>query len=150
MVSQSVEDTRAIAARFAERWRAAMSGRAAALVVALEGELGAGKTTFVQAVAAALGIREVLRSPTFNLVKVYPIPGSPYRLVHVDCYRLEGRADLAPMDLHALFEDPMNLVFVEWPERIGRALPADRIVIRMAHAGGDKRSLTTDAQPKRT
>lgn len=148
-VSQSPQDTRAIAIRLAEEWKTALvAGRATALVVALEGELGAGKTTLVQGVAAALGVRELPKSPTFNLAKEYAIPGTDLHLWHLDWYRLSGRADVAALDMHRVFEDPRNLVLIEWATRIADVLPADHIVIRMEHAGHDKRMISIDENPK--
>jgi len=150
LVSQSPEDTRAIAARFAAQWKEALGGRRVALVVGLEGDLGAGKTVFVQGLANALGIHEIPRSPTFALVKIYRIPGTAFRLCHLDCYRLENRDDLRTLDVPALFADPNNLVIVEWADRIGHALPADHIVIRMSHEGELKRSLSLNEHPSRS
>jgi len=110
--------------------------------VTLEGDLGAGKTTFVKAVAAAIGIdpSEVI-SPTFGLIHVHDLlddlpPGphdrpkqdTPQRLVHADLYRLSGAGDLAEIG----WEDATNgrcWVFVEWPQRAPEALPADRLDI---------------------
>jgi tRNA threonylcarbamoyladenosine biosynthesis protein TsaE len=149
LVSQNLADTDAIAARMARDWRAALRGRATALVIALEGELGAGKTALVQGVARALAIRELPKSPTFNLAKEYAIPGTDLKLWHVDCYRVSGRSDLASLDLHHIFADPHNLVLVEWAQRITDALPADHITVRMDHAGEHKRGITVDEHPKR-
>lgn len=105
--------------------------------VSLEGDLGAGKTTFVKAVAAAMGIdpTEVV-SPTFGLIHVHdlpvahgrPTPAVPERLVHADLYRLSGAGDLAEIG----WEDATAgrcWVFVEWPSRAADALPPDRLDI---------------------
>jgi tRNA threonylcarbamoyladenosine biosynthesis protein TsaE len=142
LVSQNADDTRAIAARFAARIRTLMPGRTAALVVALRGDLGAGKTTFTQGVAHALGVATRPKSPTFMLAKEYPVPGTPYSLWHLDCYRLTGHQDLATLDMHSLFADPTNIILVEWPERVGDGLPRDRIDIHFQHTGADTRSIT--------
>ena len=140
-VSQSASDTQAIAARLAEKVRAAMPG-AAATVIALRGDLGAGKTTFTQGFAHALGITQPPKSPTFMLAKRYAIPGTVYSLWHLDCYRLQSHADLAALDMHAVFEDPNNIILIEWPERIGDGIPRGHIEIHFAHAGNDKRTIT--------
>jgi len=145
LVSQSAADTDAIASRFADDLRRRMAGRTASLVVALEGELGAGKTTFVQGIARALGIAATPKSPTFTLAKEYPIPGTSYRLVHMDCYRLEGHRDLAALDMHRTWADPSALVLVEWAQRVAEALPRDHLTVRLAHEGGDRRSITLPA-----
>jgi len=108
--------------------------------IALEGDLGAGKTTFVKAVAAAMGIdpSEVV-SPTFGLIHVHnvpvtsdqPSPEAPTRLVHADLYRLSGTGDLAEIG----WEDATAgrcWVFVEWPSRAAKAMPADRLDIAIS------------------
>lgn len=97
--------------------------------VALEGDLGAGKTTLVKAVAAAAGIDPAdVVSPTFGLIHVHPRPRG--RLVHADFYRLASPADLPETgwdDAIAAGEGEVCQVFVEWPGRIAGALPADRL-----------------------
>lgn len=108
--------------------------------VALEGDLGAGKTTFVKAIAAALGIdsAEVV-SPTFGLIHVHDVPAAcdtptpdvPERLVHADLYRLSGAGELAEIG----WEDATTgrcWVFVEWPSRAADALPPNRLDIAIS------------------
>ncbi len=141
LVSQSPEDTQAIAAKLAQRLMAAMPG-STATIVALRGDLGAGKTTFTQGFAKAIGVVEQPKSPTFNLAKRYGIPGTPYSLWHLDCYRLAGHKDLAAMDMHAVFADPNNLVLIEWPERISDGLPRDHVEVHLLHEGSDSRGIT--------
>jgi tRNA threonylcarbamoyl adenosine modification protein YjeE len=132
----AVPDEAALAP-LARRLAAAMPARA---FVALEGDLGAGKTTFVKAVAAALGIdpTEVV-SPTFGLIHVHdvpaigdqPSPEVPTHIVHADLYRLAGAGDLAEIG----WEDATAgrcWVFVEWPSRAADALPADRLDITIS------------------
>jgi tRNA A37 threonylcarbamoyladenosine biosynthesis protein TsaE len=136
----------------------AVAGRLAAALpptafVALRGDLGAGKTTLVKAVAAVLGIdpAEVV-SPTFGLIHVHECPPAmagtaadrqhcgPVHLVHADLYRLSGPADLAETG----WEDATagaGWVFVEWPERIEAALPAERIDLAIAIDGPASRTL---------
>jgi tRNA threonylcarbamoyladenosine biosynthesis protein TsaE len=142
LVSQSPQDTQDIAATVAQRILAHMPGQARATVVALRGELGAGKTTFTQGLARALGIAETPKSPTFNLVKQYAIPNTRYVLWHLDCYRLTDHRDLIALDLPAAFTDPRNIILIEWPERISDGLPRDHIEIRLTHEGPTKRGIT--------
>lgn len=103
-------------------------------LVALAGDLGAGKTTFVKAVAAAVGIdpAEVI-SPTFGLIHEHRPDGSagPARLVHADMYRLGGLDELHETGWEEAGSGDA-WVFVEWPERIAAALPAERIEIEIA------------------
>ena len=103
-----------------------------ATLVTLAGELGAGKTAFVKAVAKALGIEEVVTSPTFVLEKIYKLGSSTSkfeRLIHIDAYRLEKSADLAPLGFDELMKDSGNLILLEWPERVSGALPSPTITI---------------------
>ncbi len=122
--------------------------KAHATVVALSGELGAGKTTFAQAVAEAFGVEEVVTSPTFVLEKIYALPvqeglkGQKFtRLVHIDAYRLRGVHELEHLGWRELLQDPGNLIVLEWPERVAEAVPKDVIRITL-HGSGDSRTIT--------
>ncbi len=115
-------------------------GHGATLVI-LSGELGAGKTAFTKAVARALGIEEIVTSPTFVLEKVYLLPeNQPFkRLIHIDAYRLEKGADLAPLGFHELMKDSGNLILFEWPERVVDGLPAPTLRVSfVAHSDGSR------------
>jgi tRNA threonylcarbamoyladenosine biosynthesis protein TsaE len=107
-------------------------GRAAhaPLVVTIAGELGAGKTTLVQAICKGYGVREDVTSPTFALVHEYSAPRSP--VYHLDLYRLER-----PDQLDALAWDEIvsgrDVVLIEWPERAGDRLPAGRVTLTLQH-----------------
>lgn len=84
----------------------------------LEGELGAGKTTFVQGLAEALRISQLITSPTFTLLNVYNTPHHLiHQLVHIDLYRLQSAADTAELDIPVWLAQSATLVVVEWPER---------------------------------
>jgi tRNA threonylcarbamoyladenosine biosynthesis protein TsaE len=105
-----------------------------ATVLGLSGELGAGKTTFVQALARVLGVTESVTSPTFVIARFYPLPTSSLftRLVHVDAYRIESLSELDPIGMDDIFRDPNNLVVVEWPEKIAPRLPLSVQYLRFA------------------
>jgi len=111
-------------------------------VIALRGELGAGKTTFVQGFARQLGILEQPKSPTFLLAKEYRIPHTEYSLWHLDCYRLSDHRDLITLDLHTIFAQPQNMVIVEWPERVSEGLPREHVEVHLTHEGETKRGIT--------
>ncbi len=125
-LSVTVADEAAVGS-LARRLAAALPARA---VVALAGDLGAGKTTFVKAIANAVGVDPAaVVSPTFGLIHVHavpPRPGGPQRLVHADFYRLTGCGDLVETGWDDATKGPC-WSFVEWPERIAAALPADRL-----------------------
>ena len=107
-------------------------------VVLIEGELGAGKTTFVRGACRALGVTGVVSSPTFTIGQLYP---GPVTVAHVDLYRV---ADLAAEDPDLLddYLRPDTIAFVEWPQRGGdlRAEIAGSCTrVRIEHAGPDRR-----------
>jgi tRNA threonylcarbamoyladenosine biosynthesis protein TsaE len=84
----------------------------------LQGELGAGKTTFVQGLAEALRVQHTVTSPTFTLLNVYETQHPVIQqLVHLDLYRLDGPADMTELDIATWLANPAALVVVEWPER---------------------------------
>ena len=90
-------------------------------VLALHGDLGVGKTTFVQGLAAGLGIQDPVTSPTFNLYTLYD--GSR-RLLHLDAYRLENEAQVESLMLEDFLVSPW-IAAIEWPGRIPDWLPAN-------------------------
>lgn len=101
-------------------------------MVLLFGDLGAGKTTFVQGMARALGIKKPVTSPTFSLMNVYEAKAVAKSLIHIDCYRLSGLAELEDIGANEHFFDPGSIMAVEWPERIENDLaPGDGKVIRV-------------------
>lgn len=114
--------------------------------LALEGELGAGKTRFVRGVARGLGIDPAsVSSPTYTIANEYESPGGSV-LVHVDAYRFDGAGE----DLDAIGWDTMVaggcVLCVEWPGRIAEALPADAAWIEIRHAGASERAVTVRAR----
>jgi tRNA threonylcarbamoyl adenosine modification protein YjeE len=128
--------------RLAARLAAVLPSRA---VVTLTGDLGAGKTTFVKAVAAAVGLDPAdVTSPTFGLIHVHQPPaaaGRPERIVHADMYRLADSRELAETG----WDDAIagaGWVFVEWPERVAAALPAERIDLGIGIDSPSARTLT--------
>ncbi len=104
-----------------------------ATVVLLSGALGAGKTTFVQAMAKELGVEEAVTSPTFVLEKIYALEGQTFsRLIHIDAYRLKSAHELEALGWKALLEDSGNLIVLEWPERVAEAMPESAIRITLS------------------
>ncbi len=114
-----------------------------ATLVTLSGELGAGKTTFTQAIARALGVTDIVTSPTFVLEKMYELTGMPFkRLVHIDAYRLTAGNDLAPLAFHTLYKEPDNLIVLEWPQRVVDALPVADVAITLVPSPDGSRTFT--------
>ena len=114
--------------------------------VALTGELGAGKTALVKAIAEGLGIPEAASSPTFALVNLYR--GGRVPLQHLDLYRLSGPAELFALGFDDLLKEPAATV-CEWADKARDALPKDRIEIALEHAGEKARKATLEAKGPR-
>jgi len=112
-------------------------------VVALSGDLGAGKSTFARAVLQALGWADDAPSPTFTLVQPYGPPELVFEVWHVDLYRLERPEDA---DALGLFETDAALL-IEWPDRLGARLPADALRLRLSGSGDEPRVLTCTRPP---
>ncbi len=108
-------------------------------VIALHGDLGAGKTLFTQALAQALGIRQPVTSPTFTLINEYDLPDGG-KLYHVDCYRLHDPVPEAmALGLEELFD--AGIVVIEWADRILPMLPQQRIDISFEYIGDQQRRI---------
>jgi tRNA threonylcarbamoyladenosine biosynthesis protein TsaE len=101
-------------------------------VILLEGDLGAGKTTFARALLAALGVGERIKSPTYSLIESYSL--ADLRVHHLDLYRIADAEELEWLGLPDLMESK-SLLLVEWPERGAGALPPADIIFRLDHAG---------------
>ncbi len=115
-----------------------------ALVVALTGDLGAGKTTFMQHFAGVLGITETITSPTFVILKKYLLPkpvGTFTELVHIDAYRLADEAELEKIRFNDYYKNPNVILCIEWPEIVPKLIPENAIKINIIHTGGDTRSI---------
>lgn len=96
-----------------------------ATIIGLSGDLGSGKTAFTKALAAALGVKEDILSPTFVLAKFYPLSGKPWKeLVHIDAYRIEDENELSTLRFNEIVGDPKKLIVLEWPEQLGKHYPS--------------------------
>jgi tRNA threonylcarbamoyladenosine biosynthesis protein TsaE len=103
-------------------------------VLALSGDLGAGKTVFAKGVARALGVEDAVVSPTFTVVREYP--GARVRFVHVDVYRLDRVQELYDVGWDDALDDE-SVALVEWGDRVGPLLPADRLEVRIEQGDAD-------------
>ena len=105
--------------------------------ILLLGDLGAGKTTMVRGMAKALNIKEVVQSPTFNIMKIYFKGDKP--LIHIDAYRLKDIDQDIGLDEYIGYES--GLTVIEWPEFIEKLIPEDAIKISLHHLGDDNREI---------
>ena len=132
--SSSVEDTRAIAAELATALRPGD-------VIALSGDLGAGKTSFVQGAASALGVQERVTSPTFILMREYK---GTVPVVHLDVYRLSNLQELTDLGYEE-FLAPTSIVFIEWGDAIGPLLPNEYLEVELHGYTDDGRTIDLHA-----
>lgn len=118
-----------------------------ALVLALYGDLGSGKTTFVQGLAKGLGIKRRIISPTFIIVRNYEIRFKIYDLkfgnfYHTDLYRVEKINDIKELGVEEIINNPQNIVAIEWAEKMGKLLPEKRVDVYFENLGEEKRKIT--------
>ena len=115
-----------------------------AIVVGLRGDLGSGKTTFVQDLAKHLGVEEDVTSPTYVIQKAYDLPeGRKFKkLVHIDAYRLDAAEGLAKLDFSKLLKEPDTLIVVEWPEKVPGLLPSHTIELKFRFVNETTREIT--------
>ena len=111
-------------------------------MVALSGDLGAGKTCFVQGAASALGVRERVTSPTFVLVREYQ---GELPILHLDVYRLGNLQELTDLGYEELI-DPAWVVFIEWGDAVGPLLPDELLEIVIRAEGEDERTIDVHAR----
>jgi len=130
--STSAEETRAFAAAFIRE-------RSLPVVIALHGDLGSGKTCFVQGLARALGVRSVVNSPTYTLINEYT---GTHPLFHIDLYRVSGLQEALALGPEEYFERD-GVTAIEWAERVEGALPAHAVHVRLAHGAEPEHRLIT-------
>ena len=116
-ITRSVKETKELAKELVKSLKAGQ-------VIGLSGDLGAGKTAFTQGLAKALGVKSIVNSPTFVLMKVYEAQHKVIKtLVHIDAYRLDEGSNLEALGIEEYMADPQTLVVVEWVEKIKKIMP---------------------------
>jgi len=124
-----------------------------AILVCLFGNLGAGKTAWVKAIAKSLGIKEHITSPTFVILKNYnlnpKISKTFKKLVHIDAYRLEIGKELLSLGWNEILKEKGNIIFLEWPEKVSEILPPTSVKIYLKHLGETQREIEIK-WPKKT
>ncbi|OGZ73873.1 MAG: tRNA (adenosine(37)-N6)-threonylcarbamoyltransferase complex ATPase subunit type 1 TsaE [Candidatus Staskawiczbacteria bacterium RIFCSPLOWO2_01_FULL_38_12b] len=143
IITHNFKQTQKIGQNFAHEILTAKPGQST-VILALQGDLGAGKTTFLQGFAKGLGIKEVVNSPTFVIMKRFKItPRSSLRakrsnlmfknFYHFDLYRLNNPQEILDLGFGEIIKNPENIVAIEWPEKIKEILPKDAILITFDH-----------------
>lgn len=132
-----------------------------AIVVGLEGDLGGGKTTFLQGFAKGLEIKEKILSPTFVILKKFQIPTKNYppsprtrlkgwqpsdlkpkTFFHLDCYRIKNSEEILNLGFKEIVSDPQNIVTIEWAEKIKKILPKKTILVKFKFIDKNKRKIS--------
>lgn len=126
---KNLKDLKYFSKKILEKLNQNFTSQDYALLIELSGDLGSGKTTFVQNIGKSLGIKEKINSPTFTISKIYKIPKNnsagitnKKNLIHIDAYRLGEKNSLKNIGLDHQLKNPDNIIFIEWPEIIEKEL----------------------------
>lgn len=138
MITKSKAQTQKFAKKMAEQILKKGPGKQAQ-ILALHGDLGAGKTTFTQGFIKALGVKHHVTSPTFMLVRRYELKEKNFANVfHFDLYRIHQTKEALSLDLRKIVKNPENIVLIEWPERLGKLLPKNAVKVNFNHGKNEK------------
>ena len=118
--------------------------RKKAFVLGLKGDLGGGKTTFLQGFAKGLGIKDKILSPTFILMRKFKIENCKLKIenfYHIDCYRIEKPKEILKLGFKKIVSNPKSIVAIEWADRIQKILPKEAIILKFCFVGLNKRKI---------
>ncbi len=148
LISNSFEETKQYGRKLAKTLKGGE-------VLCLYGDLGSGKTTFVQGLAQGLGIKKRITSPTFIIMRSYKLPFEekqeisinpsdlcPHNFYHIDLYRIDSGCDIQGLGIEELLGDPDSITAIEWPEKIKSILAKRKIEIFFTYVDEDKRKIT--------
>ena len=147
-ITKSAEETKRLAESLAKKLK---DGG----VLCLYGELGSGKTTFVQGLAEGLGIKKRVLSPTFVLMRSYEFrpdgltkkPVGSIQFYHIDLYRIDNAEETEMLGLQEILDNPQDIVAIEWAERIKNILPLKRVDIYFEHVDENTRRIRIEPLP---
>ena len=142
IICKSALETQKVAKSIAKEILLSKRNRQKALVIALMGDLGGGKTTFIKGFAKGLGIKEKVLSPTFVILKKFSIFNSRFSIFyHIDCYRLDSPQELFNLGFQEIISSPQNIVAIEWAEKVKRILPKDTIWLKFEFINQNTRKI---------
>ena len=142
IIAKNAKETEKLAGELAEKLIKKRGHKT--LIIALEGELGVGKTTFIKGFSKTLGVKEKVLSPTFVLIhkhKIHTQHSAFNTLYHIDAYRLKSEKDLLKLGVKEIFADPKNIALIEWADRVKKAIPRKSIWIHFNHLDKNKREI---------
>lgn len=138
MVSKNEKETKKIATDLAKQLKGGE-------ILMLTGDLGAGKTTFLQELAKRIGVQERVNSPTFNIMKLYKPKNKTIKVFcHIDAYRLDSGKDLKVLGIDEIWGNDDTVTAVEWAEIIKDIYPNHYIKVDIKHISENERELTID------
>ncbi|MCD5396465.1 MAG: tRNA (adenosine(37)-N6)-threonylcarbamoyltransferase complex ATPase subunit type 1 TsaE [Candidatus Pacebacteria bacterium] len=138
-LSRSAKSTKTFAKKVA---RLVLKRKKGPVILALFGELGGGKTTFLQGFAEELGVKKRIQSPTFILMRKFKVPKKTFKnFYHIDCYRIEKQEDISNLGIERIFKKEENIVAIEWADRVKKLLPKDIIQIEFKVKGQNTRKI---------
>ncbi|MDO8537157.1 MAG: tRNA (adenosine(37)-N6)-threonylcarbamoyltransferase complex ATPase subunit type 1 TsaE [bacterium] len=137
--SYSSAETQKLGKFFARKTLRSGLRKRGAAIFALSGELGSGKTTFVQGFLHGLGVKRGGTSPTFILMRRHALRGKRFKnAYHIDAYRIKNPGEFLKLDLKEILEDSKNIVLIEWAEKLRRFLPRGAVQLRFRHDGREE------------
>lgn len=136
--TNSFEETQKVGEEFAK-----MLHLGGVTLIALYGELGSGKTTFIQGLAKGLGIKKRIISPTFIIIKTYKLQNQNF-FYHIDLYRVQSMDDIKGLGIDEIINNTQNIVAIEWAEKMGKLLPKKRVDIYFEYVDEEKRKIKID------
>jgi len=150
-ITKSFQETQKLGEDFAKeilalrRFASQGKNNKRAIVFGLQGDLGSGKTTFIQGFAKGLGVDEKILSPTFVILKRFAIDKKTFKnFYHIDCYRLKNEKDILELGIKEIILNSKNIVAIEWPEKIKKVLPKKTITIKFNLVEKNKRKIILD------
>ncbi|MCK5332268.1 tRNA (adenosine(37)-N6)-threonylcarbamoyltransferase complex ATPase subunit type 1 TsaE [Candidatus Parcubacteria bacterium] len=147
ITTNSSAETKEFAEMLCAQWLEINQRQNSNWLVCLYGDLGGGKTTFSQGVAEELGVKGVVSSPTFLIMKKYLSEkkvNKKYTLYHFDCYRISDAQEILNLGWDDIIEGENNIILVEWPERIEKILPKLRLNLKFEVVGEGARKIVFD------
>ena len=139
-ITSSLTETKNLAKEIAQEILKKKSQKTG-FVIGLKGELGSGKTSFVQGFAKGLGIKEKILSPTFVIYKKFKIKNSKY-FYHFDCYRIKSPKEILELGFKEIISNPENIVLIEWADKIKKIMPKNTLWINFKLINEFSRKLT--------
>ena len=139
-ISDSQLKTKKIAADLAKEL---LLKKGKTIILGLEGDIGGGKTTFLQGFARGLGVKEKILSPTFVIMRRFKINDLRFNnFYHLDCYRLKDQKEILDLGFKKIIKDRRNIVAIEWADIVKKAMPRKTIWIKFNVLAGKKRKIS--------